>query len=77
MFALGDISGKGLAAGMWTTHLVGNKQSPPSSDPERIVAGVNHDPWHAFDHVLAAVFARLDPTRILEYWRAGIRRLCC
>ena len=23
LFVLGDISGKGLAAGMWTTHLVG------------------------------------------------------
>ena len=32
MFALGDISGKGLAAGMWTTHLVGSDEQLRSAD---------------------------------------------
>src|SRR5205085_9227376 len=43
--ALGDICGKGLAAGMWTTQLVGLLRSHTArvSAPERIVAGVNRD----------------------------------
>src|SRR5215831_19125064 len=45
ILALGDIAGKGLAAGMWTTHLVGlvGAHSETVSDPEVIVAGVNRD----------------------------------
>src|SRR6266404_5024365 len=45
ILALGDICGKGLAAGMWTTHLVGlvATRSTVSSEPESIVAGVNRD----------------------------------
>src|SRR4029434_10087977 len=40
IFALGDISGKGLAAGMWTTHLVGltNNYAAQTSEPRAIVA---------------------------------------
>src|ERR1044071_306256 len=35
IFALGDISGKGLAAGMWTTHVVGltNNYAAQTSAP--------------------------------------------
>src|SRR6266498_1459808 len=45
ILALGDISGKGLAAGMWTAHLVGlvGARVAVSSEPETIVAGVNRD----------------------------------
>src|SRR5262245_3369606 len=43
--ALGDISGKGLAAGMWTTllmALVGTHRSA-SAEPQAIAAGANRD----------------------------------
>jgi len=45
VFALGDIAGKGLAAGMWGTHLVGliRNHTAISTNPELIVAGVNRD----------------------------------
>lgn len=76
MFALGDISGKGLAAGMWTTHLVGltNSYAALTSDPKKIVAGVNHDLCGMpLTMSLASLFlGRLDPlTGILEYCSAG------
>src|SRR5215470_12386607 len=45
VLALGDIAGKGLAAGMWVTHLIGliRSHTASNSDPETIVAGVNRD----------------------------------
>jgi len=45
VLALGDIGGKGLAAGMWVTHLIGllRTHTAADSDPEAIVAGVNRD----------------------------------
>src|SRR5256886_951522 len=45
ILALGDICGKGLAAGMWTTHLVGlvGARMAVTSRPEAIVAGGNRD----------------------------------
>src|SRR2546428_7354565 len=45
MLALGDICGKGLAAGMWTTHLVGlvSAHAAVTSAPEAIAAGINRD----------------------------------
>lgn len=53
--ALGDISGKGLAAGMWTVHLAGllRVHTLDLSDPAEIVAAVNHD------------LCRLQPTATL------------
>lgn len=76
LFALGDISGKGLAAGMWTTHLVGltNSYAAVTSSPEAIVAGVNHDlSGMALTASLASLFlGRLDPlTGRLDYCSAG------
>jgi len=76
MFALGDISGKGLAAGMWTTNLVGltNSYAALTSDLQKIVAGVNHDLCGMpLTMSLASLFlSRLDPeTGILEYCSAG------
>jgi sigma-B regulation protein RsbU (phosphoserine phosphatase) len=45
VLALGDIGGKGLAAGMWVTHLIGliRTHTATSSDPEAIVGGINRD----------------------------------
>ncbi len=76
VFALGDISGKGLAAGMWTTHLVGltNNYAELTSDPKAIVAGVNHDLCGTpLTRSLASLFlGKLDPSKgILEYCSAG------
>lgn len=45
VFALGDIGGKGLAAGMWVTHLIGliRKHTAVNNDPAAIAAAVNRD----------------------------------
>ena len=45
LLALGDIGGKGLAAGMWVPHLAGliRIYTAANSSPETIVAGVNRD----------------------------------
>ena len=45
VLALGDIGGKGLAAGMWVSHLAGliRTYTAENSSPETIVAGVNRD----------------------------------
>jgi sigma-B regulation protein RsbU (phosphoserine phosphatase) len=76
VLALGDISGKGLAAGMWTTHLVSlvGARAAVKSEPEVIVAGVNRDVCLTASTVpLASLFvARLDPsTGTLDYCSAG------
>lgn len=76
VMALGDICGKGLAAGMWTTHLVGlvSARAAVQSEPEAVVAGVNRDVCLLPSLVpLASLFvARLDPeTGLLEYCSAG------
>ncbi len=76
VLALGDISGKGLAAGMWTTHLVSlvGARAAVKSEPEVIVAGVNRDVCLTASTVpLASLFAaRLDPASgKLDYCSAG------
>jgi serine phosphatase RsbU (regulator of sigma subunit) len=76
VLALGDICGKGLAAGMWTTHLVGrvNARSAVRTEPEWIVSEVNRDVCLTGPIApLASLFvARLDPTTgKLEYCSAG------
>src|SRR5256886_17236689 len=45
ILALGDICGKGLAAVMWTTHLVGlvRAHTARTSSTEKIVSAVNRD----------------------------------
>ena len=45
ILALGDVCGKGLAAGMWTPCLVGlvRAHAAVSSEPQAIVAGVNRE----------------------------------
>jgi serine phosphatase RsbU (regulator of sigma subunit) len=76
VLALGDICGKGLAASMWTTHLVSllGARAAVKSEPEVIVAGVNRDVCLTASLVpLASLFvARLDPVSgKLEYCSAG------
>jgi serine phosphatase RsbU (regulator of sigma subunit) len=76
VFALGDICGKGLAAGMWTTHLVGlvGARVAVTSKPEAIVAGVNRDLClrESIVPLVSLFVARLDPiTGFIEYCSAG------
>lgn len=76
ILALGDICGKGLAAGMWTTHLVGliNAHAAVTSDPESIVGRVNRDTCRMASVVpLASLFlAKLDSVSgTLDYCSAG------
>jgi serine phosphatase RsbU (regulator of sigma subunit) len=76
ILALGDICGKGLAAGMWTTHLVGlvGTHTAVSSEPEVIVAGVNQELCEMTSTMpLASMFlANLDPsTGFVKYSSAG------
>src|SRR2546425_3270156 len=74
--ALGDICGKGLAAGMWTTHLVGlvGARVAVTSRPEAIVAGVNRELCllKSFMPLSSLFLARLDPiTGLVKYCSAG------
>src|SRR5947207_9580588 len=66
ILALGDICGKGLAAGMWTTHLVGlvGAHVAETTEPDSIVAGVNRDSCLMESVVpLASLYlANLDPS---------------
>jgi len=76
ILALGDICGKGLAAGMWTTHLVGlvGAHVAVTSEPEAIVESVNRDLSRMKAVVpLASLFlATLDSeTGMLNYCSAG------
>ena len=76
ILALGDICGKGLAAGMWTTHLVGliKTHTAHTSATEAIVGGVNRDVCQMSSMgPLASLFlAKLDPsTGVLDYCSAG------
>jgi len=76
VLALGDIGGKGLAAGMWVTHLIGliRTHTAANSDPEAIVAGVNRDIARlaAVEPLSTMFVARLDSrSGILDYCSAG------
>ncbi|HEU4390674.1 MAG TPA: PP2C family protein-serine/threonine phosphatase [Blastocatellia bacterium] len=76
MLALGDISGKGFAAGMWTALLLGllGIHNEPGAEPEAIVAAMNRDLSRASIGVpLASLFlGRLDSDNgMLDYCSAG------
>ena len=76
VFALGDIGGKGLAAGMWVTHLIGlvRTHTAASTDPESIADGVNRDIARLSEvEPLSTMFiGRLDSnTGTLDYCSAG------
>jgi sigma-B regulation protein RsbU (phosphoserine phosphatase) len=74
--ALGDITGKGLAAGMWTTLLLGlvGLHRSTSAEPQVIASGVNRDLCRmALGTPLVSLFiASLDPVSgKLDYCSAG------
>ena len=76
ILALGDIEGKGLAAGMWATHLVGLVRAHTAAGPEpsAIVAGVNRDlcRMSPLAPLVTLFVARLDSiTGKLDYASAG------
>ena len=76
VMTLGDICGKGLAAGMWATHLIGrvNARSAVHTEPEWIASKVNQDVCLTGPVApLASLFVgRLDSTTgKLEYCSAG------
>ena len=76
VFALGDIGGKGLAAGMWVTHLIGliRTYTAANSDPHAIAAAVNRETARlASIEPLSTMFiGRIDATTgTLDYCSAG------
>ena len=74
ILALGDVCGKGVAAGMWTPCLVGllRAHAAASSDPEAIVTAVNREFCRMLAPLTSLFIARLDPaTGRLDYCRAG------
>ena len=75
VLALGDIGGKGLAAGMWVTHLIGllRTHTAASTDPEMIVAGINRDISRLTSvEPLSTLFvARLSRSGRVDYTSAG------
>jgi sigma-B regulation protein RsbU (phosphoserine phosphatase) len=76
VLALGDIGGKGLAAGMWVSHLAGlvRTHTAANSSPDTIVAGVNRDFARMFPAApLSSLFvARLNASSArLDYCSAG------
>jgi serine phosphatase RsbU (regulator of sigma subunit) len=75
VLALGDIGGKGLAAGMWVSHFAGliRTHTAANSSPETIVAGVNRDLARLSAAPLSSLFVgRLNSgSRTLDYCSAG------
>lgn len=76
VFALGDIGGKGLAAGMWVTHLIGliRTYTAVSTDPSTIAAGVNRDiaRLSSVEPLSTMFIGRLEAhTGTLDYCSAG------
>jgi sigma-B regulation protein RsbU (phosphoserine phosphatase) len=74
ILALGDVCGKGLSAGMWTTCLVGlvRAHAAAGSEPAAIVTGVNREFCRMQGPLTSLFVARLDPADgRLEYCSAG------
>src|SRR5512147_71332 len=76
VFALGDIAGKGLTAGMWFTHVVSlvRFHAGSSSDPAAAMSAINRELCSLrLDRPLITVFlASLDwSSNRLSYCRAG------
>ena len=76
VMALGDIGGKGLAAGMWVTQLIGliRTHAAASTNPESIVAGVNRDiaRMSGLEPLTSLFVARLNSrSGQLDYCNAG------
>jgi len=75
VLALGDIGGKGLAAGMWVTHLIGllRTHTATSTAPETIVAGINRDiaRLSSIEPLSTLFVARLSTSGRVDYTSAG------
>jgi serine phosphatase RsbU (regulator of sigma subunit) len=75
VLALGDIGGKGLAAGMWVTHLIGllRTHTASSTNPEVIVAGINRDiaRLSSVEPLSTLFVARLSKSGRVDYTSAG------
>jgi sigma-B regulation protein RsbU (phosphoserine phosphatase) len=74
ILALGDVCGKGLAAGMWTPCLVGlvRAHATAVSEPQAIVSGVNRDFCRMHAPLSSVFVAHLDSADgTLDYCSAG------
>ncbi len=74
LLALGDVCGKGFAAGMWTPCLVGLVRAHASvmSSPHEIVAGVNREFCRMHAPLTSLFTARLDRAAgTIDYCNAG------
>ncbi len=76
VLALGDVGGKGLAAGMWVTHLIGllRTHTAINTDPEAVVTGVNRDiaRMSGVEPLSSLFVARLNArSEQLDYCSAG------
>lgn len=76
VFALGDVGGKGLAAGMWVTHLIGliRTHTAVDSNPESIAAAVNRDiaRLSPIEPLSTMFIGRIDSNNgVLDYCSAG------
>jgi len=74
ILALGDVCGKGLAAGMWTPCLVGlvRAHAAATSEPHAILAGVNREFCRMHAPLTSLFMARLDPASgAVDYCSAG------
>jgi sigma-B regulation protein RsbU (phosphoserine phosphatase) len=74
ILALGDVCGKGLAAGMWTPCLVGlvRAHAAATSEPHAIVGGVNREFCRMHAPLTSLFMARLDPAGgTVDYCSAG------
>ena len=63
ILALGDVCGKGLAAGMWTPCLVGlvRAHAAAASEPHEIVSGVNREFCRMHAPLSSLFMARVNP----------------
>lgn len=74
ILALGDVCGKGLAAGMWTPCVVGliRAHAAASSEPQAIVSGVNREFCRMQAPLTSLFIARLNvEDGTLDYCSAG------
>jgi len=75
-FAVGDIAGKGLSAGIWQAHLMAliQRSARRNADPADTVAEVNHELCHDENEppIMALFFARIGRKGDLVYCNAGL-----
>lgn len=73
ILALGDVCGKGLAAGMWTPCVVGlvRAHAAATADPQAIVTGVNREFCRMHAPLTSLFVARLAADGALDYSSCG------